>query len=147
MVKARGPAGRSATGLAARLLPNRIRRRGRRDGEAWRKEGLPDSNRVLTILDGMSEVVSPSVGHVPRCSTTPPASERLPSCSSTGSQSKEGLEVYFPRPWRRFRPVNDIDAAKYPAGRGDPKGKASDYFDSYNWEIRPQYQGKRSGFA
>ncbi len=97
--------------------------------EKLEKEGFP-IHRVYH-LDGMSEVVSPSVGHVGLFNNAPhPNAAKL---FVNWIASKEGLEVYSRA--RGGAPTRkDIDAAKYLPTAMIPK-EGGDYFDSYNWEF------------
>jgi iron(III) transport system substrate-binding protein len=97
--------------------------------EKLEKEGFP-VNRVYH-LDGMSEVVSPSVGHAAIFNNAPhPNAAKL---FVNWIASKEGLEVYSRA--RGAAPTrNDIDAAKYLPAEVIPKDGV-DYFDSYNWDF------------
>jgi iron(III) transport system substrate-binding protein len=97
--------------------------------ERLEKEGFP-IHRVYS-LQGMSEIVSPSVGHVGLFNNAPhPNAAKL---FVNWIASKEGLEVYSRA--RGGAPTrNDIDAASYlPAAMIPQQGV--DYFDSYNWEF------------
>jgi iron(III) transport system substrate-binding protein len=97
--------------------------------ERLQKEGFP-IHRVYS-LQGMSDVVSPSVGHVALFNNAPhPNAAKL---FVNWIASKEGLEVYSRA--RGGVPMrNDIDAASYLPAEVIPK-EGVDYFDSYNWEF------------
>jgi ABC-type Fe3+ transport system substrate-binding protein len=93
------------------------------------KEGFP-IHRVYS-LKGMSDIVSPSEGHVAIFNNAPhPNAARL---FANWIASKEGLEVYARN--RGCSPTrNDIDELSFL----DPEmiAKAGvDYFDSYNWDF------------
>jgi ABC-type Fe3+ transport system substrate-binding protein len=93
------------------------------------KEGFP-IHRVYS-LKGMSDIVSPSEGHVGIFSNAPhPNAARL---FANWVASKEGLEIYARN--RGCSPTrNDIDEASFL----DPEMIAKsgvDYFDSYNWDF------------
>ncbi|HET7679592.1 MAG TPA: extracellular solute-binding protein [Xanthobacteraceae bacterium] len=93
------------------------------------KEGFP-IHRVYS-LKGMSDIVSPSEGHVGLFNNAPhPNAARL---FVNWIASKEGLEIYARN--RGCSPTrNDIDEASFL----DPEMIAKsgvDYFDSYNWEF------------
>ena len=97
--------------------------------ERLEKEGFP-IHRVYS-LEGMSEIVSPSVGHVGLFNNAPhPNAAKL---FVNWIASKEGLEVYSRA--RGGAPTrNDINAESYlPAAMIPEEGV--DYFDSYNWEF------------
>src|SRR3954471_10499885 len=97
--------------------------------ERLEKEGFP-IHRVYK-LEGMSEIVSPSVGHVGLFNNAPhPNAARL---FVNWIASKEGLEVYSRT--RSGAPTRkDIDAGSYLPAAMIPKDGV-DYFDSYNWEF------------
>jgi iron(III) transport system substrate-binding protein len=93
------------------------------------KEGFP-IHRVYS-LKGMSDIVSPSEGHVGLFNNAPhPNAARL---FANWIASKEGLEIYARN--RGCSPTrNDIDEASFL----DPEMIAKsgvEYFDSYNWEF------------
>jgi iron(III) transport system substrate-binding protein len=93
------------------------------------KEGFP-IQRVYS-LKGMSDIVSPSEGHVGLFNNAPhPNAARL---FVNWIASKEGLEIYARN--RGCSPTrNDIDEASFL----DPEMIAKsgvDYFDSYNWDF------------
>jgi ABC-type Fe3+ transport system substrate-binding protein len=97
--------------------------------ERLEKEGFP-SHRVYS-LEGMSEIVSPSVGHVGLFNNAPhPNAAKL---FVNWIASKEGLEIYARN--RGCSPTrNDIDETSFL----DPEMIAKsdvEYFDSYNWEF------------
>jgi iron(III) transport system substrate-binding protein len=97
--------------------------------ERLEKEGFP-IHRVYS-LEGMSEIVSPSVGHVAMFNNAPhPNAAKL---FVNWIASKEGLEVYSRA--RGGAPTRkDIDAAAYLPAEVIPK-EGVEYFDSYNWEF------------
>jgi iron(III) transport system substrate-binding protein len=97
--------------------------------ERLEKEGFP-IHRVYS-LEGMSEIVSPSVGHVGLFNNAPhPNAAKL---FVNWIASKEGLEVYSRA--RGGAPTrNDINAESYLPAAMIPK-EGVDYFDSYNWEF------------
>ena len=97
--------------------------------ERLEKEGFP-IHRVYG-LEGMSEIVSPSVGHVAMFNNAPhPNAAKL---FVNWIASKEGLEVYSRA--RGGAPTrNDINAAAYLPAEMVPK-EGVDYFDSYNWDF------------
>jgi iron(III) transport system substrate-binding protein len=97
--------------------------------ERLEKEGFP-IHRVYS-LEGMSDIVSPSVGHVGMFNNAPhPNAARL---FVNWIASKEGLEVYSRA--RSGAPTrNDINAASYLNPEMIPK-EGVEYFDSYNWEF------------
>ena len=93
------------------------------------KEGFP-IQRVYS-LKGMSDIVSPSEGHVAIFNNAPhPNAARL---FANWVASKEGLEIYARN--RGCSPTrNDIDELSFL----DPEMIAKsgvDYFDSYNWDF------------
>jgi iron(III) transport system substrate-binding protein len=93
------------------------------------KEGFP-IHRVYS-LKGMSDIVSPSEGHVGVFNNAPhPNAARL---FANWIASKEGLEIYARN--RGCSPTrNDIDETSFL----DPEMIAKsdvEYFDSYNWEF------------
>jgi iron(III) transport system substrate-binding protein len=97
--------------------------------ERLQKEGFP-IHRVYS-LQGMSDIVSPSVGHVAMFNTAPhPNAAKL---FVNWIASKEGLEVYS-RARGGVPTRNDIDAAAYLPKEVIPQ-EGVDYFDSYNWEF------------
>ncbi len=97
--------------------------------ERLEKEGFP-IHRVYS-LEGMSEIVSPSVGHVGLFNNAPhPNAAKL---FVNWIASKEGLEVYSRA--RGGAPTrSDINAESYLPAAMIPK-EGVDYFDSYNWEF------------
>jgi iron(III) transport system substrate-binding protein len=97
--------------------------------ERLEKEGFP-IHRVYS-LEGMSEIVSPSVGHVGLFNNAPhPNAAKL---FVNWIASKEGLEVYSRA--RGGAPTrSDIKAESYLPAAMIPK-PGVDYFDSYNWEF------------
>ena len=97
--------------------------------ERLEKEGFP-IHRVYS-LEGMSEIVSPSVGHVGLFNNAPhPNAAKL---FVNWIASKEGLEVYSRA--RGGAPTrSDINAESYLPAAMIPK-QGGDYFDSYNWEF------------
>ena len=97
--------------------------------ERLEKEGFP-IHRVYS-LEGMSEIVSPSVGHVALFNNAPhPNAAKL---FVNWIASKEGLEVYSRA--RGGAPTrSDINAESYLPAAMIPKAGV-DYFDSYNWEF------------
>jgi iron(III) transport system substrate-binding protein len=97
--------------------------------ERLQREGFP-IHRVYS-LQGMSEIVSPSVGHVAMFNSAPhPSAAKL---FVNWIASKEGLEVYS-RARGGVPTRNDIDAAAYLPKEVIPQ-EGADYFDSYNWEF------------
>ena len=93
------------------------------------KEGFP-IHRVYS-LKGMSDIVSPSEGHVALFNNAPhPNAARL---FANWIASREGLEIYARN--RGCSPTrNDIDEASFL----DPEMIAKsgvEYFDSYNWDF------------
>jgi ABC-type Fe3+ transport system substrate-binding protein len=97
--------------------------------ERLQKEGFP-IHRVYS-LQGMSDIVSPSVGHVAMFNNAPhPNAARL---FVNWIASKEGLEVYS-RARGGVPTRNDIDAAAYLPKEVIPE-EGKEYFDSYNWEF------------
>lgn len=93
------------------------------------KEGFP-IHRVYS-LNGMSDIVSPSVGHVAMFNNAPhPNAAKL---FVNWIASKEGLEVYS-RARGGVPTRNDINAASYLPAEVIPR-EGVDYFDSYNWEF------------
>ena len=96
--------------------------------ERLQKEGFP-IHRVYS-LEGMSDIVSPSVGHVGLFNQAPhPNAAKL---FVNWIASKEGLEVYS-RARGAVPNRNDIDATKYLPAEVIPKDGV-DYFDAYSWE-------------
>jgi iron(III) transport system substrate-binding protein len=97
--------------------------------ERLEKEGFP-IHRVYS-LQGMSEIVSPSVGHVALFNNAPhPNAAKL---FVNWIASKEGLEAYSRA--RGGAPTrNDINEERYLPAAMIPK-QGVDYFDSYNWEF------------
>ncbi|HET7680515.1 MAG TPA: extracellular solute-binding protein [Xanthobacteraceae bacterium] len=97
--------------------------------ERLEKEGFP-IHRVYS-LEGMSEIVSPSVGHVGLFNNAPhPNAAKL---FVNWIASKEGLEAYSRA--RGGAPTRkDINAESYLPAAMIPK-QGVDYFDSYNWEF------------
>ena len=93
------------------------------------KEGFP-IHRVYS-LKGMSDIVSPSEGHVGLFNNAPhPNAARL---FVNWIASKEGLEIYARN--RGCSPTrNDIDEASFLNPEMIAKSGV-DYFDSYNWEF------------
>jgi iron(III) transport system substrate-binding protein len=97
--------------------------------ERLEREGFP-IHRVYS-LEGMSDIVSPSVGHVAIFNNAPhPNAAKL---FVNWVASKEGLEVYS-RARGGVPTRNDIDAAAYLPAEVIPK-EGVEYFDSYNWEF------------
>jgi iron(III) transport system substrate-binding protein len=97
--------------------------------ERLQKEGFP-IHRVYS-LQGMSDIVSPSVGHVALFNNAPhPNAAKL---FVNWVASKAGLEVYS-RARGGVPTRNDIDAASYLPAEVIPK-EGVEYFDSYNWEF------------
>jgi iron(III) transport system substrate-binding protein len=97
--------------------------------ERLQKEGFP-IKRVYS-LSGMSDIVSPSVGHVAAFNKAPhPNAAKL---FVNWIASKEGLEVYS-RARGGVPTRNDIDAASYLPGEVIPT-EGAEYFDSYNWDF------------
>jgi iron(III) transport system substrate-binding protein len=96
--------------------------------ERLQREGFP-IHRVYS-LEGMSDIVSPSVGHVGLFNNAPhPNAAKL---FVNWIASKEGLEVYSRA--RSGVPMrNDIDAGKYLPAEVIPK-EGVEYFDAYSWE-------------
>jgi len=93
------------------------------------KEGFP-IHRVYS-LKGMSDIVSPSEGHVGLFNNAPhPNAARL---FANWIASREGLEIYARN--RGCSPTrNDIDEASFLNPEMIAKSDV-DYFDSYNWEF------------
>jgi iron(III) transport system substrate-binding protein len=93
------------------------------------KEGFP-IHRVYS-LKGMSDIVSPSEGHVGVFNNAPhPNAARL---FANWIASREGLEIYARN--RGCSPTrNDIDEASFLNPEMIAKSGV-DYFDSYNWEF------------
>jgi iron(III) transport system substrate-binding protein len=93
------------------------------------KEGFP-VQRVYS-LKGMSDIVSPSEGHVGLFNNAPhPNAARL---FVNWIASKEGLEIYARN--RGCSPTrNDIDEASFLDSEMIAKSGV-DYFDSYNWDF------------
>lgn len=97
--------------------------------ERLQKEGFP-IKRVYS-LTGMSDIVSPSEGHVGLFNNAPhPNAAKL---FVNWIASKEGLEIYAR--YRGTSPTrNDIDEASFLAPEMIAKPGVT-YFDSYNWEF------------
>jgi iron(III) transport system substrate-binding protein len=97
--------------------------------ERLQKEGFP-IQRVYSLSD-MSDIVSPSVGHVALFNRAPhPNAAKL---FVNWIASKEGLEAYARN--RGGVPTrNDIDAASFLPPEVIPKAGV-DYFDSYSWDF------------
>jgi iron(III) transport system substrate-binding protein len=97
--------------------------------ERLQREGFP-IHRVYSV-QGMSDIVSPSVGHVAMFNNAPhPNAAKL---FVNWIASKEGLEVYS-RARGGVPTRNDIDAASYLPKEVIPQ-EGVEYFDSYNWEF------------
>ena len=97
--------------------------------ERLQKEGFP-IKRVYS-LSGLSDIVSPSVGHVAMFNNAPhPNAAKL---FVNWIASKEGLEVYS-RARGGVPTRNDIDAAAYLPAEVIPE-PGVEYFDSYSWEF------------
>ncbi len=97
--------------------------------ERLQKEGFPIA-RVYS-LTGMSDIVSPSVGHVALFKNAPhPNAAKL---FVNWIASKEGLEIYS-RARGGVPTRNDIKAEEYLPAEVIPK-EGVDYFDSYNWNF------------
>lgn len=97
--------------------------------ERLEKEGFP-IHRVYSLSD-LSDIVSPSVGHVALFNNAPhPNAARL---FVNWIASKEGLEVYSRT--RGGAPTrNDVNEASFLPAQVIPK-PGVDYFDSYNWDF------------
>jgi ABC-type Fe3+ transport system substrate-binding protein len=97
--------------------------------ERLEREGFP-IHRVYS-LEGMSDIVSPSVGHVAMFNNAPhPNAARL---FVNWIASKEGLEVYS-RARGGVPTRKDINAAAYLPAAVIPQ-EGVEYFDSYNWDF------------